>query len=131
MKFKFSDHKDTVVDWAFFAIVAKHEKDSPGFVESLPRENLEVQLTINGIEMDFGAFLNRWSDEVYRMVEERAEELANTKVSDVLDKLRESTEETCEKVSTLAAKVIKSINPSSCTHGVVWSDFCRQCSTND
>ena len=45
----------------------------------------EVLMTVNGVEMDVQQFMDRWQDNVDRLVEEKAKELLREKFGDMDD----------------------------------------------
>ena len=61
----------------------------------------EILMTVNGVDMDIEHFMERWQDNVKRMVAEKAEELLREKFPD----LDQSVFELQELVSSFETKV--------------------------
>ena len=66
----------------------------------------DVVMTVNGIEMDLQEFMDRWQENVDRLVEKKAKEFLREKFGDMDDVAQELTE-TIDSFETSIGEVIK------------------------
>jgi hypothetical protein len=71
--------------------VLKSYKDNDGY--------LDIKLTIEGHEIDFRAFCERWQSDIRRQIKEKAKELVNLNFIDMYDVLYDLEQRMKEEVA--------------------------------